>query len=169
MSVQRISNSNFLSTPVTSINGYTVDVTSTGTTASTTAASNADVDIFPVNKFIKPVNVTYDGQTILYVNSVNTTQSTSQGQYFDATTSSPPGGWSYNFQSYNMYNGSVAYSSLISTQTSLYQNLTNSSGANIFYALTFGLSGQPFLDLLQPIDIWGPVSRTGVPLTPIIL
>jgi hypothetical protein len=41
--------------------------------------------------------------------------------------------------------------------------------ANIFYALTFGLTGQAFLDLLQPFDIWGPVLRTGVPTTPIIL
>ncbi|MGA1867938.1 MAG: hypothetical protein ACMUJM_05250 [bacterium] len=40
--------------------------------------------------------------------------------------------------------------------------------ANIYYALTFGLSGQAFLDLLDPFDIWGPVLRTGVPTTPII-
>ncbi|MGA1867941.1 MAG: hypothetical protein ACMUJM_05265 [bacterium] len=41
--------------------------------------------------------------------------------------------------------------------------------ANIYYALTFGLSGAEFLNLLQPFDIWGPVLRTGVPTTPIIL
>ena len=41
--------------------------------------------------------------------------------------------------------------------------------ANILYATTFGLTGQPFLDLLQNWDIWGPSTRTGVPLTPIIL
>jgi len=41
--------------------------------------------------------------------------------------------------------------------------------ANVFYALTFGLSGPEFLSLLQPFDIWGPVLRTGVPTTPIIL
>ena len=141
MSVQRISNSNFLSTPVTSINGYTVDNSSINT--NTTPSATTDVNIFPVNKFIKPVNVTYDGQTLLYVNSANSNQSTSQGQYFDATTSSPPGGWSYNFQSYNMYNGSVSYSSLISTQTSLYQNITNSTGSNIFYSLDLTNNNNP--------------------------
>jgi hypothetical protein len=41
--------------------------------------------------------------------------------------------------------------------------------ANLFYATTFGLTGQAFLDLLQPWDIWGPTTRTGVPLTPVIL
>ena len=41
--------------------------------------------------------------------------------------------------------------------------------ANAYYALTFGLTGQAFLDLLQPFDIWGPVLRVGVPTTPIIL
>ena len=41
--------------------------------------------------------------------------------------------------------------------------------ANLFYATTFGLTGQSFLDLLWPWDIWGPTTRTGVPLTPIIL
>jgi len=41
--------------------------------------------------------------------------------------------------------------------------------ANIIYSLTYGLSGQSFLDLLQPFDIWGPTTRTGIPLTPIIL
>ena len=41
--------------------------------------------------------------------------------------------------------------------------------ANLYYALTFGLTGQAFLDLLWPWDIWGPTTRTGVPLTPIIL
>ena len=150
MSVQRISNSSFLSTPVTSINGYTVDVTTTTTTTSVsggsganTTSTNADVDIFPVGKSIRPTNVTYDGLTLLYVNSANSGQSTTQGQYFDATTSSPPGGWSYNFQAYNMYNGSVAYSSLIQTQTTLYQNLTNSNGSNIFYALDMTNNNNP--------------------------
>jgi hypothetical protein len=142
MSVQRISNSNFLSTPVTSINGYTVDNSVISTNVNT-STPNADISIFPVNKFIKPVNVTYDGQTILFVNSANSNQSTTQGQYFDSTTSTPPGGWSYNFQSYNMFNGSVSYSSLISTQTSLYQNLTNSSGQNIFYSLDFTNNNNP--------------------------
>jgi len=41
--------------------------------------------------------------------------------------------------------------------------------ANIYYALNYGLSGPEFLNLLQPYDIWGPVLRTGVPTTPIIL
>ncbi|MGA1867843.1 MAG: hypothetical protein ACMUJM_04770 [bacterium] len=41
--------------------------------------------------------------------------------------------------------------------------------ANIFYALTFGITGQGYLDLLQSWDIWGPTTRTGIPLTPIIL
>lgn len=41
--------------------------------------------------------------------------------------------------------------------------------ANLLYANTFGISGQAFIDLLDPWDIWGPSTRTGVPLTPIIL
>ena len=85
---QIVSFQNYLSpTPSTAIQASRIDASLSDT--SFIPASSTDSNIFPVNKTINPTNYMFDGQTTLFVNSINQNTNTSQGQYFDPSSSNP--------------------------------------------------------------------------------
>jgi len=92
---------------------------------SNTANAQADCNIYPVGQTINPSNYTYDGQTVLMVNSsINQNANSVQAIYFDPVKNS---NWSFGFSEYNMLSGAYSNSSLLSNDTSLYSNMNNAT------------------------------------------
>jgi hypothetical protein len=138
---QIVSFQNYLSpTPGTAIQASRIDGNISDNTGFN-ITSSSDCNIFPVNKTINPTNYIYDGQTNLYVNSINQNANTSQGQYFDPSSPNPSAGWSYNFNAYNPLNASFAYSSILNDNI-VFQNTTNNT-APVFYNLDLTNNSNP--------------------------
>jgi len=138
---QIVSFQNYLSpTPSTAVQASRIDASLSDNTFNT-ASSASDCNIFPVNKTINATNYIYDGQTTLFVNSINQSTNTSQGQYFDPSSPNPSQGWSYNFNAYNPLNASFAYSSMLSDKI-VFQNTSNNS-APVFYNLDLTNNSNP--------------------------
>ncbi len=109
--------------------------TSTGTGNNTTTATPAsntittDVDIFAVGNSINPTNFTYDGQTVLMINStLNPNANVVKAQYFDPVYGGVPGGfgftdWNFDLVPNSYLNGSFSSSALLSEPTYLFNNL----------------------------------------------
>jgi hypothetical protein len=95
--------------------------------ASNNSSSNAQTDcnIYPVGQTINASNYTFDGQTVLMVNSsINQNANSVQAIYFDPVKNS---NWSFGFSEYNMLSGAYSNSSLLSNDTSLYSNMNNAT------------------------------------------
>lgn len=138
---QIVSFQNYLSpTPSTAIQASRIEA-SLSDNSFNSLASSTDSNIFPVNKTINPTNYMYDGQTTLFVNSINQNTNTSQGQYFDPSSTNPSPGWSYNFNAYNPLNASFAYSSILN-DTIIFQNTTNNS-TPVFYNIDLTNNSNP--------------------------
>ncbi len=108
---------------------------STGTGNNTTTATptsntiTTDVDIFAVGNSINPTNFTYDGQTVLMINStLNPNANVVKAQYFDPVYGGVPGGfgftdWNFDLIPNSYLNGSFSSSALLSEPTYLFNNL----------------------------------------------
>jgi hypothetical protein len=121
-----------INNPVSGINGITSVVQNNTTSSTTTSTAPADCNIYPVGSTITPQDVIYHDQTILMVNStVNQNSNTVQAQYFDPVSGAPcpnpwgssSGFWNYDLQSCSYLNGTMATSSLISDDLTLYSNM----------------------------------------------
>lgn len=88
-----------------------------------------DVDIFAVGNSINPTNFTYDGQTVLMINStLNPNANVVKAQYFDPVYGGVPGGMGFNDWNFDLIpnsylNGSYSSSALLSEPTYLFNNL----------------------------------------------
>ena len=114
-----------INNPVSGINGITSVVQNKTTSSTTTSTTPADCNIYPVGSTITPQDVVYHDQTILMVNStVNQNSNTVQAQYFDPVSGSPCGwgSWNYDLTACSYLNGTMATSSMISDDLSLYSN-----------------------------------------------
>ncbi|AYV80008.1 MAG: hypothetical protein Gaeavirus5_5 [Gaeavirus sp.] len=132
-----------------------------------TAGTQADCNIFPVGTTIDSSATIYDNVTCLMVNStVNQTSNTVQAQYFDPVSGAPPGGfstWNFDLTNTSYLNASFCTSSLLSENTSLFNNLqpnaalngtglhnlditnfTTKSGTSPPLGLFFSLTSQPY-------------------------
>jgi len=132
------------------LNGQ-VQTNNQGTTSSnksSTNSSTSDVNIFPVNSSLDASNYVYDGQTILMINStLNPNSNLIKAQYFDPVNGSNGMSgsfgfidWNFNLTSSSYLNGSMSASSLLSEQTTLYNNLQpfNNSLGNYSLDITDG-------------------------------
>jgi hypothetical protein len=87
--------------------------------------AQSDCNIYPVGQTINPSNYTFDGQTVLMVNSsMNQSANSVQAIYFDPVKNS---NWSFGFSEYNMLSGAYSNSSLLSNDTTLYSNMNNAT------------------------------------------
>jgi len=116
-----------INNPSTTLNGITNMVQNNNTTTSTSTVQ-ADCNIYPVGSTITPTDVVYHDQTILMVNStVNQNSNMVQAQYFDpvcGTPCSPMGtNWNYDLTACSYLNGTMATSSMISDELSLFSNM----------------------------------------------
>jgi hypothetical protein len=86
----------------------------------------SDCNIYPVGSTISPNDVIYHDQTILMVNStINQNANTVQAQYFDPVCGSPLtfSSWNYDLNACSYLNGTMATSSMISDELSLFSNM----------------------------------------------
>lgn len=116
-----------INNPSTTLNGITNMVQNNNTTTSTTTVQ-ADCNIYPVGSTITPNDVVYHDQTILMVNStVNQNSNMVQAQYFDPVCGTPCGpglsSWNYDLTACSYLNGTMATSSMISDELSLFSNM----------------------------------------------
>jgi hypothetical protein len=93
---------------------------------------NTDFDIFNVGNTLNSNNFIYDGQTVLLINSsINQSSNLVQLSYFNPVTGVTGSGatgfneWNFDLVSNSFLNGTFTQSSLLSSQTNLYNNLEN--------------------------------------------
>jgi len=116
-----------INNPSTTLNGITNMVQNNNSTSTSTV--QADCNIYPVGSTITPNDVVYHDQTILMVNStVNQNSNMVQAQYFDPVCGTPcpvPGltNWNYDLTACSYLNGTMATSSMISDELSLFSNM----------------------------------------------
>lgn len=123
-----------INNPGTSINGITNFLQNTNTSSNTTTTTQADCNIYPVGNTLTPNDVIYHDQTILMVNStINQNSNTVQAQYFDPVCGTPCpalSNWNYDLTGCSYLNGTMATSSMISDELSLFSNLQPNAALN---------------------------------------
>jgi len=174
---------------INGITSYYSNTSSSSTNSSTPTTS--DCNIFPVNNTIDPTNTVYDNQTVLMVNStINQTSNTVQAQYFDPVSGAPnnfcdimgTGDWNYDLTNTSHLNAVYATSSLMSEDTTLYNNLQptnnvlNGTGKHniditncstrcvqpiVSPGLFFSLTSQPYYTSNGSIQPGGPTDGSG--------
>jgi len=126
-----------------------------------------DIDLIPVNKIIDPLNPNYsdnneyiyDGKTILMINSTLNQNSKAKAQYFDPVNGQPGrysssglnfGEWNFNTVPTNFLNGIMSSSSLLSEDTSMYNNLQSINYDNPYSQnMSMITTGQYELDIVN--------------------
>lgn len=122
-----------INNPSTTINGLNT-VVQNNTTSTNTSTIQPDCNIYPVNNTITPTDVVYHDQTILMVNStVNQNSNMVQAQYFDpvcGTPCPPISNWNFDLTGCSFLNGTMATSSMISDELSLFSNIQPNAELN---------------------------------------
>ena len=134
-------------------------ISSVNTKSSSSTSVTTDVDIFPVNSSIDAKNYVYDGQTILMINStLNQNSNIVKAQYFDPVSGTPGrygpslgfGEWNFDLVPTNYLNGMMSSSSLLSENTSIYNNLQSFTYSNNFDPnSTISSTGQYEIDIVN--------------------
>ena len=116
----------------------------TSTSSQQASGTVPDCTINPVNSSIDASNCIYDGQTILSVNStINQSANTVVAQYFDPVSGAPGSNgfsqWNFDVTNTSYLNSVFTSSSLLSDNTTLYNNLQPISGSGIPFANATGM------------------------------
>lgn len=148
----------------------TTSLTTNSTTTTTTSATQlvSDVNISPVNNTIDPSLYTYDGQTILYINStVNQNNNNVVLQYFDPISGYPNmnssmsagfgfTNWNFDLIPQNYLNGCTSSSNMFGENTYLYDNFQPPMTTPNY----LGLSSIDITDANQQLDSSGDSVNT---------